>query len=339
MSNFASGFPFYRKNVIKYVTFGFMFSLALICISLWIISGQLVSPGRQAVQDYQKDWIQHPSSHGIHVSSSQCDKGRVPCLFVSPNGASGAGERGKIMRRQLEDDGLSLKPYGSTQGILILLHGRHGRKEMLLPVAERFDAIGFNCVIPDLPSHGESPINQVLFATTRFEQGIAVNVLADARAFFNDQTSPAVIWGLSMGGAYAVDTVSRSPSLWKAMVVVSSFDSLDGVIEDQLTFLPRLFSNPARRILSAMINFRGGLVLENVQPVVWANKITAPTLIVHGERDALIAIERGKRLFEAIQSKNKLWLKVPGADHNTILVTDMPVYAKMGEWFIASLRK
>jgi uncharacterized protein len=56
--------------------------------------------------------------------------------------------------------------------------------------------------------------------------------------------------------------------------------------------------------------------------------------MAHGDVDPLISMERGKRLFNAIGSREKLWIKVPGANHNNILITPIPLYAAMGEWFI-----
>ena len=322
--------------IIKKLFLAFLCAIAIAIVSLWSIAGQLVSPDRRPLQDYHKDWINHPSVHGIRLQSSMCDNGAVPCIFVSPSIESGPGKRGAIIRKQLGDQGIRLLPFGKTQGILLLLHGRNGRKEDLLPVAERFTAIGFKCVIPDLPAHGDSPSAHVYFSTTHFEQTIAENVLEDARNFFSDRYSPASIWGLSMGGAYAVNAVSRHPSTWHSMIIVSSFDSLEGVVQDKLSMLPALISSPILKLYTQMIYVRSGLVLNTVQPIQWAENISVPVMIAHGDRDQLISPSRGKRLLKSFRSQKKCWVDVPGADHNNILVTDMPLYARMGEWLITN---
>lgn len=307
-------------------------------VVLWVISGQILSPERQPIQDYQLEWLNKASTHGMRIYQAKCDKGHVPCLFVDPDRSSEPGERGKILRQQLEDHSVSLKDFGETQGILMLLHGRNSRKEALLPVAERFTAIGFRCVIPDLPAHGDSSVKEMSFATTAFEQDITKNVLADARRFFGDVTSPAMVWGLSMGGAYAIESASRSPYTWKAVVIVSSFDSLQGVIEDRIDALPRIFKSLICKVLFKIIEIRSGFEVPLVEPVRWAKKVTAPTLMAHGDADSLITWKRGKRLFNAIGSKKKLWVNVTDANHNNILITPMPLYAAMGEWLINNSR-
>jgi alpha-beta hydrolase superfamily lysophospholipase len=239
---------------------------------------------------------------------------------------------------QLAKSNSQLLPYGQTQGILVLLHGRGGRKEDLLPVAERFAAAGFKCVIPDLPAHGDSPLDSAHFATSAFEGDIADRVLADARAYFGEAGSPAGIWGVSMGGAFAIRAVSRSAATWRAAVVVSSFDSLQGVVEDKLAFLPRPVSALLQGSLGMMVRLRGGPALRDVQPDAWARAVTVPVLVAHGDRDQVIVQGRGRHLFNALHSREKTWVNVPGANHRNALVSSAPLYARMSAWFIAYVR-
>ena len=218
-------------------------AVSILAISaVWILAGQLSQPTRKSIQDYQLDWFENPKKHGILLEAKYCDHGRVPCLLVAPDRNASPSKRGTILREQLAGMGGKLLPFGQTRGILVLLHGRNGRKEDLLPVAERFASVGFNCVIPDLPAHGESSIKNVRFAFDQFERNIASNVLEDSRRFFHDLDAPAGIWGLSMGGAFAIRAVSDSPQQWRAIAVVSSFDTLKGVIEDKLSAFPMAFS-------------------------------------------------------------------------------------------------
>lgn len=316
--------------------------LPLIAISsmafLWHTAGELVHPDRRPLQPYHQDWFSHPAMHGVKVHRHACNSGKTPCLFIAPDSKSGAGQRGDILRSQLEDRQLSLKAFGETQGILVLLHGRNGRKEDLLPVAERFAAAGFKCAIPDLPAHGENPSEMTQFSTGKDEEDIVLTVLSDARKYFHDTNSPAGIWGLSMGGAYAVHAASRHPESWKAVVVVSSFDSLQNVLNDQLDWLPRQLSLSAEWVLSYMVRFRGGMNLAEVKPFQWAKAVALPVLIVHGGNDPLIAPKRGYKLYQAFSSQNKSWFIVPHADHNNILVTRAPVYAQMSQWFLTHVK-
>jgi alpha-beta hydrolase superfamily lysophospholipase len=315
-----------------------LLSLMATVIITWSAAGRLLHPDRRSLQGYQQEWIKQPAAHGMKINAGRCAGGRVPCLFVAPDGQAGPKERGRILRKQLDKGKSALRPYGETQGILVLLHGRSGRKEDLLPIAERFAAAGFKCVIPDLPAHGDSPLATAQFSTGPFERDIADKVLADARVYFDEPGSPAGIWGVSMGGAFAIRTVSQSPDTWKAAVIVSSFDSLEGLVDDKLEFLPRPISRLLDVWLDFMTRYRGDLSLKDVNPDAWARRVTTPVLVVHGDRDQVIALKRGRHLFEALHSHDKSWLVIPGATHRNILVTSMPLYARMSEWFITHVR-
>jgi alpha-beta hydrolase superfamily lysophospholipase len=329
---------FWIRSIFKSALWITLLALMVISVITWIAAGRLLHPERRAFQAYQKDWLKHPAAHGMRVYSSRCAEGRVPCLFTAPDAEAGAKERGRALRKQLADSHLSLPRYGETQGILVLLHGRSGRKEDLLPIAERFAAAGFKCVIPDLPAHGDSPLKSAHFATTAIERDIASMVLADARGYFNEMQVPAGIWGISMGGAFAMRAASHSPSTWKAVVIVSSFDSLDGVVADKLAFLPKPLPAMLDVSLGWMTRLRGGLKLHEVQPGIWAKRVSAPTLIAHGDRDQVISMGQGRRLFEAVRSRDKSWLVVRGANHRNVLIGSTPLYASMSAWLIAHVR-
>jgi len=329
---------FRLKFILKFAMWVLLPILLAIAVITWSAAGRLLHPQRRQLQGYQMEWIKHPASHGMKVHAGQCVGGKVPCLFVAPDGQAGPKELGRVLRKQLVKENAALRPYGETQGILVLLHGRSGRKEDLLPIAERFAAAGFKCVIPDLPAHGDSPLDGAHFATAPAERDIADKVLADARSYFGERNSPAGIWGVSMGGAFAINAVSQSPERWKAAVIVSSFDSLDDVVEDTLAFLPRPLPGLLDFSLGLMTRYRGGLALHDVHPDVWARKVTTPVLVAHGDRDQVIALKRGRHLFDALHSKDKSWLVVHGANHRNVLTTSAPLYARTSEWFIAHVR-
>ncbi len=315
-------------------------SLALLVLALaigWAAAGWLLHPERRTLQAYQQDWIRHAAAHGMQVESARCVQGTVPCLFVAPDLRAGPRERGRELRSQLEKH-VVLRPYGETQGILVLLHGRRGRKEDLLPVAERFVAAGFKCVIPDLPAHGDNPLRTAHFATSSAERGIAEQVLGDARRHFGEAASPAGIWGVSMGGTFAVQALAQSPATWKAAVIVSSLDTLDGVVLDHLSFLPRPLSLLLDQSLDWMARARDGFAVRDVRPGVWAQRVTTPVLVAHGDRDRVIQLDRGKRLFNALHSSDKSWVVVHGASHGNVLASSAALYAGMSAWFIGHMR-
>jgi fermentation-respiration switch protein FrsA (DUF1100 family) len=51
-----------------------------------------------------------------------------------------------------------------------------------------------------------------------------------------------------------------------------------------------------------------------------------PTLIIHAEFDHIIPFAEGKDLYEASGAKEKKFLEIPGADHNTVFFQGMRQY-------------
>jgi pimeloyl-ACP methyl ester carboxylesterase len=48
--------------------------------------------------------------------------------------------------------------------------------------------------------------------------------------------------------------------------------------------------------------------------------------VIHSEYDQIIPISQGERLFNASGSRSKSFLKITGADHNTILMRGLKEY-------------
>ena len=55
-------------------------------------------------------------------------------------------------------------------------------------------------------------------------------------------------------------------------------------------------------------------------------RVQTPTLIIHAEFDHIIPFAEGKDLYEASGAKEKKFLEIPGADHNTVFFQGMKQY-------------
>ena len=310
-------------------------SIPCVVAATWL-EGEIFSPPRRLLQPYHLDYLNHPKQHGLRIRQYACLDNQAPCLLVEPT--QQAGRRGKILRRQLAQKGLRLADYGTTRGIIVLLHGRHGRKEDLLPVAERFVAAGFRCLIPDLPAHGESPLTSMSFGSSAFERSLARRALDDVREAFKLPKEPAILWGMSMGGAFALSAANEAPDYWDALLVVSSFAQLNDVLDQQM---PRKYkvALPAIHFFLDIAQFlQRQPQLSEMAPQKWAKKVMLPTLIVHGEKDYFVPLSQGKSLYKAVFSQNKHWISVPRGGHMNVLATPMKLYAEMSAWLIQSLK-
>jgi dipeptidyl aminopeptidase/acylaminoacyl peptidase len=75
-------------------------------------------------------------------------------------------------------------------------------------------------------------------------------------------------------------------------------------------------------------------------PVNVANKITAPVLLVHGDRDTRVPIEQSERMEEALRRANRdvELLRVPGAGHGFTISQSEEAWASVLEFFSTHLR-
>lgn len=329
-------FNFFRFHWLKLAIFSCVFVMFMAGgLARWA-GAQIASPPRKAMLEYHREFLSNPIGHGLSIQYFTASDG-TPCLVSTPLESGHLGERGSKIRDQLALRGIALKPPGAVNGTVVLLHGRKGRKDDLLPIAERLGAAGFRCVIPDLPAHGDHPNPLATYGV--MEAGLPAMVLEEASAKFEFQTGPVALLGISMGGSVATHAASLQNAPWKAMVIISSFDRLSSAVRCQAGhYLGETIGHRWAEAADPFYQRKSGCSIRDIQPSVRASKIKIPVLVAHGTCDQVSPITCGKHLFDSFNNASeKKWLEIKGADHYTALVTAQPVYADIAEWMITHL--
>lgn len=297
----------------------------------WWAADQLVHPPRRPLQDHHREFLADPAGHGVVVRSFTCDDG-TPCFVCEPQAR--AGRRGAVLRGQLAEKKITLAPLGEIVGNLVLVHGRRGRKEDYLLIAERFCAVGFRCILPDLPAHGDHPGTLVCYGVKESE--IPLNALSQAAAKLGFDALPTGIMGISMGGAVSVRAAAKSTAPWRAAVFVSTFDTLENVLRHQCTSIAgRWLGNIWEGITAGFFAWETGVRLQDADSAALAPKLHCPVMVAHGTADRVIPLDCGRRLYDALPpTLEKRWVEIPGAGHDNVLITEFPIYAEMAEWFL-----
>lgn len=314
-----------------------LFFVGIPFLCYWAIgftARSIVSPERRAVQSYHRDWLENPQQHGLRIQSHLCLDDTTPCLLVTPVQNRGPAKRGQLIREQLGNKNYNLDPYGTIKGTVVLLHGRNGRKEDLLAVAERFCAVGFRCLLPDLPAHGESKCETTSYGLSDFDQSFADSVLQEMAAEYHFEDNSTYLWGMSMGGAFTSAALKNTPNRWNAAVIVCSFDSLPNIIEDKAQAIMPFGSQTFAKSVINKINTTHSIDCSQIKPSQWLANSDTPILFAHGTDDSLISMDRGLSLYQHAGCSNKKWVEVKNADHNNILVTPMPLFSEMAAWFL-----
>lgn len=296
-------------------------ALLVVTVMVWRIASDVAQPERRQLQEYHQHWLNHAQEEGINITAYPCANGQAPCLFITPHIPANVhvanttansqeqhvhpaiplptlGERGQRIRQQLQQDfNYKLPAYTVTakhpQGIIVLLHGRQGRKEDLLPVAARFVAAGFVAVVLDLPAHGDSPLEYSGFGTELAEQMSDIQLdminqsLVDVRAWLKTQTIhtdesqvngtlvnnsvvngnsvnkvnnsqadvPAFLWAMSMGGSYAMHSLAQAEQQnnWQGVIIVSSFASLSNLAKVQVHRMTSALPKPMQSLVKPLL--------------------------------------------------------------------------------------
>jgi len=313
-----------------------LFTLLLILILfksiIFFNQEQIMHPQKRVLQTYHYDWLNNPSKHGMHIEKHQ-SKNATPYLIVTQNLEVNRSKRQETLLKQLAD--VQVK---DNAGVLVLLHGKNGRKEDLLPVAERYVALGFRCLLLDLPHHGESEVEHLYYATTKSEQHYVDEVLDDASQYIAVREN-LYIWGMSLGGAFTISSVAHSQYKFKAMVLVSTFDSLDKVLKQKsMSIFGEVLGSLLYQGLVKSLDLFYDFSPSDVNSAKIAKKLKLPLYMVHGAKDELISHEQGKRLFENFASSEKTFYLDAEGDHHNILITKHEFYKESG-LFLLKKRK
>lgn len=320
-------FRLFRRMLITFLLLLTASATALV----WMAGSEVASPSRRPLQDYHQEFLADPAAHGMVLKSFTLSDG-TPCLIGEPEPNGKLGTRGQILRDQFTQRHLPLPPAGQIIGNLVLIHGRKGRKEDYLLIAERLCAAGFRCLMADMPGHGDHPSPLAHYGVR--EALLPARILDEAAAKFAFAPQPAGLLGMSMGGSIAMHSAGQPDAPWKALVIISSFHAFQPAMELQATQLAGSFLGKPWATGAAWIyEWKTDLSLSAIQPHEYAARLRIPTLILHGTADTIVPIESGRRLYASLPANiEKQWVDIPDANHHNVLITDFPVYATIAEW-------
>ena len=209
-------------------------------------------------------------------------------------------------------DGVSLHGWwiqGPGDRVLIWYHGNAGNIGDRLHNARWFvDRLGVDVVLVDYRGYGRS-------RGTPDEDGVYLDGLAiyDAVAARSVRADDIVLFGRSLGGAVAIETALLRPA--GALVLESVFRSVPALAREHYWFVP-----------SAVIRTR----MDNESKI---RRVQAATLLLHGDRDGIVPLAHGRRLFELAASPARLHV-IEGAGHNDTYLVGGEPYAEMWGAFL-----
>jgi hypothetical protein len=190
---------------------------------------------------------------------------------------------------------------------LLWCHGNAGNISHRLDIIARLQAAGINVFIYDYRGYGKS-------AGSLSEEGFYRDGEAAWETLVREGVQPGriVLFGRSLGCAMAADLATKVPAA--GLILESGFPHLGAMAR---VHYPFIFSE---RFLSGRFDAVSRL-----------KKVNLPVLVIHGDRDAIVPLDLGRRLFEAAPEP-KEWYAIKGADHNdTYLVGGNNYFLRLRE--------
>lgn len=214
------------------------------------------------------------------------------------------------------EDGLRLKarflkndqPSGKA---VILAHGYKGNSEQMPGITKFYYEQGYDILKPDARGHGLSEGDYIGYGWHDRKDYVRWSEFLAEEAGADD----IFLHGFSMGAATVLmASGEKLPEQVKGIIADSGYTTVLEELSHQLKYLYNLPSFPVMQVTSVITNIRAGYTFAEASAIDSVAKNKLPLLIIHGDKDALVPTEMGKRIFEKANSDKELWI-VPGAGH------------------------
>ena len=131
-------------------------------------------------------------------------------------------------------------------------------------------------------------------------------------------TGPVVVMGRSLGSAPALELAFHYR------------DEIDGLIIDS----GFAHAGPLLLLFGIDMQVSGISEEQGFRNLDKIRSFDKPTLVIHAEFDHIIPFSEGRLLFDASPSRQKKFLKVPGANHNDIFSHGIAAYLESVKWLV-----
>ena len=214
-------------------------------------------------------------------------------------------------------DGLKLNGFNihnhEDNRYLIIVHGIGGSKSDLYPRAYEFDQLGYNILLIDQRSAGDSDGTYYSYGMKEAQDlQIWINYLTgkypDARI---------CLYGVSMGAATVMmSTAYDLPENIRCIVEESGYASM----EEEFAFLIRKdyrisFTYPVLKLLEAKMYEKFGLRFSDVSPKTCLENNEIPILFIHSESDDTVPFESARILYNHNKGVKKYY-PIKGTPHS-----------------------
>lgn len=199
---------------------------------------------------------------------------------------------------------------------IIYFHGGCESSDSFDAEAKAYNQAGINVLLASQRGFGKSTGTPSLAALVDDAKTLFTQAIAWLTS--KNYSGALVVMGRSLGSLCAIDVVQSNPELIKAMI-------LESALCETLPLLSALGAGKAAEGISEDDGFK------NLQKIA---EIKVPTIFFHGSRDLVVPIAQAEKLQAVSGAKNKQFLIIPGAQHDSVSQTGGALYLTTIKGFI-----
>lgn len=236
----------------------------------------------------------------------------------------------------LKQDAWYVPAETATNKTVIVVHGFTNDKEDMKPYAWMFHELGYNVLMPDNMSHGDSE-GQII----GYGWNDRLNVIKWVEMLVEQNSdSEITLFGVSMGAA-TVMMASGEESLPDQVVNIIEDCGYSSVWDELKYQAKEMYNLPAFPILyevSAISKIRAGFSYGQASSVNQLKNNTRPVLFIHGSDDTFVPTSMVYKNYQATQGEKELYI-VKGAGHAKSFETDPQAYIEKISTFLKKYEK
>ncbi len=189
-----------------------------------------------------------------------------------------------------------------AKGTVIVFHGNAGTAYHREFYVKALSPLGLRVILAEYPGYGGR-------AGHPSEDLLVKDALETIRLAYQAFGEPLYVWGESLGGGVVSGAVSKMDIPLKGMVLLLPWDSLPSLAQTHYWYFPARW-----------------LVLDKYNNIDNLRQFEGNIAVILAEDDEVIPVQHGKKLYDSLTAKKKLWL-FENARHNEI-----PIAAELQWW-------
>ena len=209
----------------------------------------------------------------------------------------------------------------SSQGTVLLFPGNRSTKDrQLISPAQSFAKLGYDSLLIDYQGMGGSS-GYTTTVGMHEAQDVRVAVVSMQSL---DLKPPVILYGVSMGSAAILRAIATTNLHPDAIIIELPFARFVDAVRSRLRrhHIPAF---PTAELLVFWGGVQHGVNGFGHNPVEFAQSVTCPALVIHGQQDPWTTVAEVKQLFQNLSQPKKLVIS-PDTGHHQLIGVDRPLW-------------